>query len=49
MDEAKRQVRPDGLYFEQALYYHVYALDFSSMHECFQQEMGSRSLANSMM
>jgi Heparinase II/III-like protein/Heparinase II/III N-terminus len=28
MDEAGRQVRPDGVYFEQALYYHVYALDF---------------------
>ena len=26
--EAKRQVRPDGVYFEQSLYYHVYALDF---------------------
>jgi hypothetical protein len=26
--EAGRQVRPDGVYFEQALYYHVYALDF---------------------
>lgn len=25
--EAERQVRPDGIYFEQALYYHVYALD----------------------
>jgi len=25
--EAGRQVRPDGVYFEQALYYHVYALD----------------------
>jgi hypothetical protein len=23
-----RQVRPDGVYFEQSLYYHVYALDF---------------------
>ena len=28
LDEAQRQVRPDGVYFEQALYYHVYALDF---------------------
>lgn len=27
-DEAQRQVRPDGVYFEQSLYYHVYALDF---------------------
>lgn len=27
-EEAQRQVRPDGLYFEQSLYYHVYALDF---------------------
>jgi hypothetical protein len=26
--EADRQVRPDGVYFEQALYYHVYAFDF---------------------
>jgi len=26
--EAARQVRPDGMYFEQSLYYHVYALDF---------------------
>ena len=26
--EAARQVRPDGVYFEQALHYHVYALDF---------------------
>lgn len=25
--EIKRQVRPDGVYFEQSLYYHVYALD----------------------
>jgi hypothetical protein len=28
LDAAKRQVRPDGVYFEQSLYYHVYALDF---------------------
>ena len=27
-EEARRQVRPDGIYFEQSLYYHVYALDF---------------------
>jgi Heparinase II/III-like protein/Heparinase II/III N-terminus len=26
--EAVHQVRPDGVYFEQSLYYHVYALDF---------------------
>ena len=26
--EAERQVRGDGLHFEQSLYYHVYALDF---------------------
>jgi glycosyltransferase involved in cell wall biosynthesis len=26
--EAKRQVRSDGLHFEQSVYYHVYALDF---------------------
>jgi Heparinase II/III-like protein/Heparinase II/III N-terminus len=28
LEELNRQVRPDGVYFEQALYYHVYALDF---------------------
>lgn len=28
LNEAERQVRPDGVYFEQSLYYHVYALDF---------------------
>src|ERR1700680_53754 len=28
MKEAERQVRSDGVYFEQSLYYHVYALDF---------------------
>ena len=28
LEESQRQVRPDGLHFEQALYYHVYALDF---------------------
>ena len=28
LNEAGRQVRPDGVYFEQSLYYHVYALDF---------------------
>lgn len=27
-EESVRQVRPDGIYFEQTLYYHVYALDF---------------------
>ena len=27
LQEAQRQVRPDGVYFEQSLYYHVYALD----------------------
>ena len=27
-EEITRQVRPDGVYFEQSLYYHVYALDF---------------------
>src|SRR5439155_14961233 len=26
--EAERQVHPDGVYFEQSLYYQVYALDF---------------------
>ncbi len=28
LQEAERQVRPDGVYFEQSLHYHVYALDF---------------------
>jgi len=28
LEEAQKQVRPDGVYFEQSLYYHVYALDF---------------------
>jgi hypothetical protein len=28
LQECERQVRPDGVYFEQSLYYHVYALDF---------------------
>jgi len=28
LHEAERQVRSDGIYFEQSLYYHVYALDF---------------------
>lgn len=28
LQESKRQVLEDGVYFEQALYYHVYALDF---------------------
>jgi len=28
LEQAERQVRADGLYFEQSLYYHVYALDF---------------------
>jgi hypothetical protein len=28
LEEAERQVRTDGVYFEQSLYYHVYALDF---------------------
>lgn len=28
LQEAQRQVRSDGVYFEQSLYYHVYALDF---------------------
>jgi len=27
-EATQRQVRPDGVYFEQSLYYHVYALDF---------------------
>lgn len=28
LQEAQRQVCPDGLHFEQSLYYHVYAIDF---------------------
>ena len=28
LHEVRRQVRPDGVYFEQSLHYHVYALDF---------------------
>lgn len=28
LEESERQVRPDGVYIEQTLYYHVYALDF---------------------
>lgn len=28
LKEAQRQVRPDGLHFEQSMYYHTYALDF---------------------
>jgi len=28
LDAARQQVRPDGGYFEQSTYYHVYALDF---------------------
>jgi len=28
LNESERQVRPDGLHFEQSSYYHVYALDF---------------------
>jgi Heparinase II/III-like protein/Heparinase II/III N-terminus len=28
LHEARRQVRSDGMYFEQSTYYHVYALDF---------------------
>jgi Heparinase II/III-like protein/Heparinase II/III N-terminus len=28
LSEAQRQVRPDGMHFEQSLYYHVYAVDF---------------------
>jgi len=28
LEESEGQVRPDGVYFEQSLHYHVYALDF---------------------
>ncbi len=34
LKEASRQVRPDGIYFEQSLYYHVYALDFLLHARC---------------
>ena len=33
-EERGRQVRPDGVYFEQALHYHVYALDFFCTRGC---------------
>jgi hypothetical protein len=28
LTEAQRQIRPDGMHFEQSMYYHTYALDF---------------------
>jgi hypothetical protein len=28
LNQAQNQVRPDGMHFEQSIYYHVYALDF---------------------
>src|SRR5258707_4883919 len=28
LQEAQRQVQPDGMHFEQSIYYHAYALDF---------------------
>ncbi|MGH9345338.1 MAG: alginate lyase family protein, partial [Terriglobia bacterium] len=28
LEESAKQVRPDGMHFEQSVYYHVYALDF---------------------
>jgi hypothetical protein len=28
LEQVRRQVRPDGMHFEQSTYYHVYALDF---------------------
>lgn len=28
LQEAQRQIRPDGTHFEQSMYYHAYALDF---------------------
>ena len=28
LEASRKQVRPDGVYFEQSTYYHVYALDF---------------------
>jgi hypothetical protein len=28
LQQAERQVQPDGMHFEQSVYYHVYALDF---------------------
>ena len=28
LEEAEKQINPDGMHFEQSVYYHVYALDF---------------------
>lgn len=39
-EESKRQVRPDGIYFEQSLYYHVYALDFFLHARCLASSNG---------
>jgi len=41
LEESARQVRPDGVYFEQALYYHVYALDFFLHARLLASENGS--------
>ena len=43
--EAQRQVRPDGVYFEQSLYYHVYALDFFLYARLLAQRNGITSSA----
>ena len=40
LEESKRQVRDDGVYFEQALYYHVYALDYFLYARCLASENG---------
>lgn len=40
LQESERQVRPDGTYFEQALYYHVYALDFFLYARILASEIG---------
>jgi len=39
--EANRQVRPDGGYFEQSTYYHVYALDMFLFHAVLCNDAGA--------
>lgn len=38
--ESRRQVRPDGSYFEQSTYYHVYALDLFLLHAVLSGKVG---------